>query len=78
MKNRIYKVKKLPATNNKGTRIKIIDINNLNNITIPYNYKFKNTLDIALNYIETNLIYLKHNFSFYDKNVLYIVYNTKI
>ena len=78
MKNRIYKVKKIPATNNKGTRIKIIDINNLNNVTIPYDYKFKNTLDIALNYIETNLIYSKHSFSFYDKNVLYIVYDTKI
>lgn len=78
MKNRIYKIKKLSATNNKGTRIKITDLNNLNNITIPYNYKFNNIFDISRDYIETNLIYSKPFIHFYDKNILYIIYKTKI
>lgn len=76
--NKIYKIKTLAPTNYKGTRIKITNLNNKNNITIPYNYKYNNSLDMARNYIENNIIYLKPDFHFYDKDILYIVYKTKV
>jgi len=47
-----YIVKTLPATNTKGTRVKITEAESQISWAIPYNYKFNSSKDIALDYLE--------------------------
>tara|TARA_R110000868_G_scaffold245389_1_gene501894 strand:+ start:120 stop:341 length:222 start_codon:yes stop_codon:yes gene_type:complete len=48
----IYIIKTLPATDTKGTRIKITEAESQLSWAIPYNYKFNNSKDVALDYLE--------------------------
>ena len=48
---RAFKVKYLGATDFKGSRVKIIDLRHLKSTTIPYNYKYDNIRDIAIDYL---------------------------
>ena len=47
-----YIIKTLAATNTKGTRVKITEAASQISWAIPYNYKFNNSKDVALNYLE--------------------------
>ena len=72
----IYITKMLPATNTKGTRIKITEAASQISWTIPYNYKFNSAKDIALNYLE-NERGKKADFYHTINNETIIAFNTK-
>lgn len=46
---RAFTVKYIGATNNLGSRISITDERYQKRITIPYNYRFNNSVDNAIN-----------------------------
>ena len=50
---RIFEIKYLGATNTSGTRVKIIDHRFQENKTIPYNYSFNNTAEVAHEYFRS-------------------------
>ena len=54
----ILKIRYLGATNTRGSRIKITDIeDSKNTITIPFDYKYNSALDNAVSYlIDNNII----------------------
>jgi hypothetical protein len=70
---RIYKAKYLAPTNYEGSRIKIKDLYTNKVITYPYNYKYNNIEDMAVNIIENELTYLKVTEAFCDNNELYLI-----
>ncbi|MEE9401916.1 MAG: hypothetical protein V3V47_01835 [Desulfobacteria bacterium] len=50
---RRFKVKYLPATSNRGSRVNISDMMARKSKTIPYDYEFNSALDIAVNYLDS-------------------------
>ena len=48
----VYIIKTLPATDTKGTRIKITEAESQISWAIPYDYNFNSSKDVALNYLE--------------------------
>ena len=50
-KLRTIKVKYLPPTNFKGSRVKLNDTRHLESVTISYRYEERGTLDIAMRYL---------------------------
>lgn len=63
---KIFKAKYFGATNTRGSRIKIVNIDTMEAKFIPYNYQYNNTRDNAINYIEQILTYNKVVKYFYD------------
>ena len=48
-----YKVKYLPTTNTKGSRVKITNITDTtDNVTLPYDYSLNGPADIAVAYLK--------------------------
>lgn len=72
-KKRIYKAKYLGPTNYKGSRIKLTNLYENKSTIYPYNYKYNNIADQAVNIIENELTYLKVVETFYDKQELYLI-----
>ena len=69
----VYKAKYLPATNTKGSRVKIINVNTGVTKIEPYRYEFDDLREFATYYIEqmyTTLLVM----NFYsDKDILYLI-----
>lgn len=70
---RVYKAKLLPATNTKGTRVKITNINSGVTKIEPYRYEFSNLNEIATYYVEKMYTTLPVMNSFYDNETLYLI-----
>lgn len=53
--NRIFTVKYLGATNTRGSRVSITEarFNKTDKKVISYNYKFNNTVEIAIDYLQS-------------------------
>jgi hypothetical protein len=67
------KISILSATNTKGTRIKIIDLNNLGiKIILPFDYFYKDIADQAEQYLMDNFIKI-HGFSSCNGFYLFLV-----
>ena len=77
---RAFKIKILPATNTKGTRIKIIDTffqgrtkDKTTAVVLSYNYKYNHVLDQALDHLkkvcDINIV----SYSFNTKDNSYIL-----
>lgn len=47
-----YKVTSLPATNSRGSRIKIQSIYTNETVVIPFEYEYNSLNDAAINYLE--------------------------
>ena len=56
-------IKTLPATNTKGTRIKIISLRHGNSKTINYDHTFNNSYDVAVDYLSKNGVNILHHSS---------------
>lgn len=69
----IYKAKYLPATNTKGARIKLTNLNTNKSIVHPYDYRFNNVHEQAINKIENLLTYLKVKDYFFDGVNCYLI-----
>ena len=50
----IIEVKYLGPTNTKGSRIKLTSSRFNQSVTIPYDYRFNNASDIAVDWLKTN------------------------
>lgn len=70
---RVYKVKYLGPTNHKGSRIKLTNLSGGMSKIYPYNYKYNNIQDMAIDIIENELTYLKVKDYFYDKQEVYLI-----
>jgi hypothetical protein len=49
----ILKTSYLGATNTRGARVKIYSERFRQSVVIPYNYRFNNALDIAINWLQS-------------------------
>lgn len=52
----IIKIKYLPATNTRGSRVLLTNERLLERKTIPYNHSYNNAQDIAIAYLKTKKI----------------------
>lgn len=53
----LIKVKYLPATSYKGTRVKLTSTRHNESKIIPFDYKFDNALEVAKDYLKNDLKY---------------------
>ena len=72
-KKRVYKAKYLGPTNYKGSRVKLTNLYGGDSKIYPYNYKYNNIQDMAIDIIENELTYLKVTDYFYDKQEVYLI-----
>lgn len=70
---KIYKAKILPATNNKGTRVKITNVETGIFKIEPYRYEFSNLKELVSYYIEERYTTLPVMNYFYDQETLYLI-----
>lgn len=74
MKNyRVIRVKTLPVTNTQGLRVKLIEdrFGIKDTVTIGYNYKFDNSKDLAVDYLNNIGINIVGAGSMGDEYVLF-------
>lgn len=74
MKNfRVIRVKTLPVTNTQGMRVKLIEDRGgiKDTVTIGYDYKFDNSKDLAIDYLNTIGINVIGSGSMGDEYVLF-------
>lgn len=70
---KVYKAKLLPATNTKGTRIKITNVETGVTKIEPYRYEFDSGKELAIYYIEQMYTTLPVMNTFADKDTLYLI-----
>ena len=70
----VYKVVKLGATNNKGARYSVTNVETGKRFELPLDYRFNNAIDQVSEFIEAKDPDLCNITEFYDKNVLYLIF----
>ena len=70
----VYKVVKLSATNTKGARYSVTNVETRKRFELPFDYRFNNAIDQVSEFIEAKDPDLCNITEFYDKNVLYLIF----
>jgi len=70
----IYKVVKLAPTNNKGSRYSVTNVETRKRFELPLDYRYNNAIDQVSEFIEAKDPDLCNITEFYDKNVLYLIF----
>ena len=63
----------IPASNTKGTRVKIHDLRFNEKIIIPYDYRFNQILDVALDYLKKNTTLKPYGFGTTKDNYFIVI-----
>ena len=73
MNKKLFEVKYFGATNNRGSRIKIIDSCNGNSVIISYDYRYNNALDGAIAFLVEKKGIKKDDISYGELKNSYII-----
>lgn len=73
MLKKVLEVKYLGATNTRGSSVKILDSVRGKSKVIPYNYKFNNALECAINFLVEEKGLKKEDINFGELKNSYIV-----